>query len=117
MLRRAIKANRITCHYDSEGEYAEPLREARPIIQRPIFNSTSFNNINLKLQQLVSNPLIAYIPFTGIGHNTRIHYLRACNLDLCAGTTPEMILCVSGMMNSMVARPGCPLPQPSPQVK
>jgi hypothetical protein len=55
LLRRAIKANRITCHYDSEGEYAEPLREARQWIQRPIFYSTSFNNINLKLQQLVSN--------------------------------------------------------------
>jgi hypothetical protein len=41
VLRRAIKANRITCHYDSEGEYAEPLREARPITQRPIFDSTS----------------------------------------------------------------------------
>jgi hypothetical protein len=54
MLRRAIKANRITCHYDSEGEYAEPLREARPITQRPIFNSTSFNNINLNTT-VVSN--------------------------------------------------------------
>jgi hypothetical protein len=38
VLRRAIKANRITCHYDSEGEYAEPLREARPITQHPIFS-------------------------------------------------------------------------------
>jgi hypothetical protein len=71
-LRRAIKANRITCHYDSEGESAEPLREARPITQRgvvnllfdtncqrPIFNTTSFNNINLKLQHLVSNLVTA----------------------------------------------------------
>jgi hypothetical protein len=30
MLRRAIKANRITCHYDSKGEYAEPLRLHTP---------------------------------------------------------------------------------------
>jgi hypothetical protein len=37
MLRRAIKANRKTCHYDSEGEYAEPLPEAPPIIRRPSF--------------------------------------------------------------------------------
>jgi hypothetical protein len=48
MLRRAIEANRIICHYDSEGEYAELLREARPITQRPIFDTTSFNNIDLK---------------------------------------------------------------------
>jgi hypothetical protein len=31
MLRRAIKAKRITCYCDSEGEYADPVKSKRGV--------------------------------------------------------------------------------------